>query len=181
MKRYFWMALLGTLLMGCGKESPQTQSSPEVVAVAPEPMPDPVLRAPDHFYTMRDGFEYGYERTLSSNEINNGQAATTLVMIRYAGNKNGKHQIYNEDNGVFSVFECSVPCEFVKSMVFVDGEHVRTERMRAAGTIAEAALLDAQNGKLEQAERKRKSQPNKSYHLWFDEDNGPQLTPIQTH
>lgn len=180
MRQLLLVLLAMFLLVGCNKPAPSSDmpSVPQTPAVK-APAPIPVPQKSSHFYTMRDGYEYGYERQLSVNEANSGQAATTLIMLQYAGEKNGKFQVYHEEKGVFSVFECAEPCEFIKSMVFYNGHLVKTERMRATGTIAEAALMDARGGMLDQAIRARDSQPTKRFNIWFDEKTGYKTTPVE--
>ena len=58
-------------------------------------------------------------------------------------------------------------------------EHIKTERIKGGtGSIAGAALTDAINGKLEQAKVTRRSDKSKKVHIWFNEDSGVELTPI---
>jgi hypothetical protein len=128
---------------------------------------------------MRDGNEYGYERAISQDEQNQGQATNQLLMVKYAGQKDGKHQVYVQDKQTFGVFECSAQCDYIKGMTFLGNEHIKTERMKGGPeSVAGAALADAINGKLEQAKVAKKSDKSKKMHIWFSEEHGIELTPI---
>ncbi len=182
MKRLLILMVAGLLLGGCNKTNATAEKAvpkPVAAAPAPIPMPEPELRQPDHFYSMREGYLYGYERKLSVNEANNGQASTTVLMFQYAGEKDGKHQVLSEEKNVFTVFECAGECEFIKVMLCVGGELYKVERIRAANTVVAAVLLDAKNGKLEQVVREKRSHPNKKFHIWFNERAGFQMTEIK--
>ncbi len=168
------------VLLGCGEAKteaakPAAQST-ETVSEAPE------AAAPaksDHYYSMRDGDEYGYERAISQDEQNQGQAANQLLMVKYAGQKDGKYQVYVQDKQTFGVFECSAQCDYIKSMTFFGKEHIKTERMKGGPeSVAGAALTDAINGKLEQAKVAKKSDKSKKMHIWFSEEDGIELTSI---
>lgn len=169
-------------LLGCGESKTETpkqtnQSVETATPGAPPEQASPVK--PDHFYSMRDGNEYGYERAISNEEQNQGQAANKLLMLKFAGQKDGKYQVYTQDKQTFGVFECSAPCDYIKTMVFFGKEHIKTERIKGGtGSIAGAALTDAINGKLEQAKVTRRSDKSKKVHIWFNEDSGVELTPI---
>lgn len=168
--------ILGTfallLLAGCGsKESAAPQQA------AQEPAPAEIQQAPskpDHNYAMKDGLEYGYEPALSADAQNAGQAASKLMMFKYAGEKDGKHQVYFKDGPNLIVAECSNPCDFVKTMQFFQQAHIKTERLRAAPELLIWLVLeDAMNGKLEQYHPTR---DGKKYNVWFTEE-GPKQTP----
>lgn len=139
--------LTAMVLTGCEGESKAsgeaapTTAPTEQAAVAPAPN-----------YAMEDGGAYGYEQALTEQDKAQGKAGNSLVMVSYAGEKDGKHQIFLHDSG-FTVFECGNPCEFFKVMMFTnDGEHVRTDRMRAnPEMIASMAMSDAQHGFMKRA------------------------------
>lgn len=162
-------ALLGAMLMaGCGEKVPETQA-----AAAPE--------APkvEHNYSLKDGIEYGYEQAVSQDQQNAGHVASTLMMFKYAGAKNGIHQTYmTSEAGAVTVAECANPCEFIKVMVFVGGQHASTERMRAKdGSIGALVMDDAINGQLEQGFEEENGQ---KFTLWFDEKDGVKITQANT-
>ncbi|MFC3874855.1 hypothetical protein [Neisseria musculi] len=131
---------------------------------------------PDHFYSLQDGQEYGYESAISQDQANAGQAASNIIMIRFAGEKDGKYQIYGKENQVYSVFECDKNCQFIKSMVFVDNQLIRKEMLKGGNdSVASFAFMDAINGKLEKSVEESKG---KKYHIWFTE-KGKQRTEIK--
>lgn len=165
MKKLIAVVLVGVMLNGCGnKESAQAK----IIEPAPKL---------DHGYSMKDGYEYGYEQAISADQQNAGQAATTLMMFKYVGQKNGMHQAYSKGaDGAITVAQCSNPCDFIKVMVFYQGEYLRTERMKATdGTVGWMVMADAINGKLEQYVADRNG---KKMHIWFDEKNGVITTPV---
>lgn len=166
MEKLIGVVLAGLMLVGCGKETQTTSFKPTAQAVAPA-----LVRT--HNYSLKDGYEYGYERALTVDEANKGQAASSLVMARFVGQRDGKYQVYvkNEDApGYVEVAECTNPCEFMKNMVFNQGEHVSTERLRVAPRVMGWLMLeDAINGQLEQYHLKS---DGRKYSVWFDEQKG---------
>lgn len=129
-----------------------------------------------HNYSLKDGYQYGYERAISTEDANQGKAASELLMVRYAGTKGGDFQAYVIDGSLIAVFQCSSPCEFIKIMTFMNYEHIKTDRMRAVeGTMGWSVMSDAINGKLDQYIGQRNG---KNVHVWFDEKNGAISTPI---
>lgn len=165
-KLYLFVALLSLALAGCGNGQ-QTSAIPEKPAQVVPPMP-----VKDHEYSLKDGVEYGYERAVSAEEANQGKAASQLLMVRYAGTKGGDYQAYIKDGLVIAVFQCSNPCEFIKIMTYLDGEHVKTERMRATeGTVGWSVMADAINGKLQPYVGERNG---RKFNVWFDERKGVQ-------
>lgn len=150
-------------------------------ASAPKPAAEIALETPkiDHYYALKDGTEYGYEQAVSVDSANAGQAASTLLMFKYAGEKDGVYQAYaKESTGAITALECNNPCEFIKINVFYNGEHLKTERMKATeGTIGWSVMADAINGKLEQHVAKHKKTGQKA-HVWFSEHDGMVVTPI---
>lgn len=163
MKKLMLVAAM-LILVGCGQES-KTQAH----VVAPPP-----VKA--YNYSLKDGYDYGYERAISAEDASQGKAASELLMARYAGTKDGAYQAYIKDGLVVAVFQCSNPCEFIKIMTFVDGEHIKTDRMRATeGTIGWSIMADVINGQMEQYVGQ---QNGKKVHVWFDEQKGVVTTPI---
>ena len=77
------------------------------------------------------------------------------------------------------MLQCNNPCDFIKVMVFLDGEHIKTERVKAvAGSIGWTVMSDAINGRLEQYIQMNK-QTNKKVNVWFAEQEGMEATPIK--
>lgn len=173
MKNLFIVVAFAVAISGCGK-----QETPVAEASAPAKImpPAPVKK---HHYSLRDGYEYGYERAISNEDRNKGQAASALTMAKYAGQQDGKYQVYiknPEAPGAIVVAECTNPCEFLKSMVFYQGSLVSSERMRVApGVIGWMMLEDAINGELEQFVTEKN---NRKGTVWFDEKKGLIITPL---
>lgn len=171
MKLWIYSAIvLG--LAGCGNSDKAAAPPVEVEKTAQVVPPKSVK---DHNYSLRDGLEYGYESAVSDNDKNNGQVASKLSMFRYVGTRDGKYQVYSKEDSVITVAECDNPCEFMKVMVFSDGTHFKTERMRATeGSLGWYVMQDAINGKMDQAiwvsnDRKVKKD------IWFSEKKGMQF------
>ena len=169
------MVLSGVLLAGCDSGQNTQQAS-----AGENPPAEIAPAAPkiDHWYSMKDGYQYGYEQGISQNQQNAGQVAAPLAMFKYAGQKDGKYQTYMQDDasGAIVVAECSNPCDFMKTMTFLQGELVKTDHMKAAeGSIGWEVMADAINGKLEQYVA---NNHGKKMHVWFDEHKGIITTPI---
>lgn len=147
----------------------------QVVVESQEPTAQP--REAQHYYSMRDGNEYGYEMALSQDAINQGQVAPTMAMFRYHGSRDGKFQASTTESGdVTTTLECSNPCEFMKIIVSSKSlGHIKTERMRAAeGAVGWYVMQDAINGKMEQYIGQRNG---KKYTVWVEE-SGVIKTPV---
>ena len=174
MKNKLVLSILLMALTGCGQQQPAAVSQEKPVAeVAPEA---PVI---DHYYSMKDGYEYGYEMSVSQDDANAGQVASKLLMFKYAGQKDNIYQVFSKDqSGAYDVIQCENPCKFFKEMIFYDGRLIKVERMSATeGSLGWSVLSDAINNKLEQYIGKNKSTGQK-VNLWFDEENGMTATPI---
>ncbi len=169
MIRSIFLLVMVGMLAGCGNGTAPSASA-EQAKIAPEP---PRI---DHYYSMQDGLEYGYEAAISQDAANAGQVATKLMMFRYAGSQGAKHQVYSKDGATVLAIECSNPCDFIKMMTFFQGEHVSTDRIRATeGNLATMVIMDAVNGKLE---RFFTEKDGKKVAFWFDEKSGPQRIPV---
>jgi hypothetical protein len=176
MKKLGAVIIIGLMLSGCGNET-KTQTQAEIpVAQATAPA---IVR--NHNYSLKDGLSYGYERMVTVDETNNGQAASSLLMAKFAGKREGKYQVFMDDDqstDTFIVIECTASCDFLKSMLFYQGQYVRSERIRAApGTIGWMMLEDAINGDLEQYESE---DGGKKYSIWFDEKKGIIEQPVSS-
>jgi len=171
MNKYLVAILMAVVVSGCGQEKPAVDAA--VSAEIAEPTPKI-----DHYYSLKDGLEYGYEQAVSQDAQNAGQVAQSLMMFKFAGKSGDLYQAYNKDaSGAITVAECSNPCEFIKVMVFYNGSHMSTERLRATdGTIGWLVMSDAINGKLEQYLVEKEG---KKFSVWFDEKTGPKTTPVE--
>lgn len=159
------------LLAACNQEPAGAIVVPEQAEIAPAPVKI------DHYYSMKDGHEYGYELAVSQDASNAGQVAETLIMFKFAGEKDGAYQAYTkESTGAISVVQCNNPCDFMKVMVFFNGEHIKTDRLKATeGSIGWLVMADAINGKMQQYVGDKNG---KKVHVWFAEQGGMQSTQI---
>lgn len=123
--------------------------------------------APLHYYSMQAGDEYGYERDVSDDQKQAGIAASPLVMIRFAGEKKGRYQIFSSSGNLRTVFDCEKPCDFIRVRTFVDGDEAAVDHMRRVkGSIAYYAMEDAMQGRLAQHFIMRKGQ---RLTLWYSD------------
>jgi hypothetical protein len=182
-----YVLLAGLSLTGCGGEQKPVQTSPNSTAsqvsgdvptpVVPEAKPAEQPAA-EHFYSLKEGNEYGYEHAISDDEQNKGQAAARLTMFKFAGVQDGRYQVYTKNKSVIQVIECDKECKFIKVMTFVNGNHMQTERIAGGnGSIASSVMQDAINGRLERAVTTSKTDGSRKY-VWFSEDNGISYTPV---
>lgn len=171
MKKLLLVAVL-MALTGCNqKAAPVAEPVAQAVIVPEVPMID-------HYYAMKDGFAYGYQRQLAADDINAGTASIPLIMASYAGEKNGKHQVFSNLDGAYFVVECEAKCDYLKLMSFnnISGKFISRELIKAeAGVVATNMIVDAINGKLEQFEPEKNG---KKYHVWFDQEKGFTSTPL---
>lgn len=135
--------ILSLLLIGCGPtENNQTESATAVEIQTPEE---------SHYYSVHSDGEYGYERALSEDDKKAGQVASTVMLFKYLGTKNGLYQVmHTESEGVDVVIECENPCKFMRAYTLVDYKQARKEMIAAtAGTIGSMVIADAIGGKLQ--------------------------------
>lgn len=154
--------LICALLVGCGHNKDDFSQPKETQA---QEVSAPL---PTHNYAVYLDDEYGYQPALSENQLNNGQVASTLFMLKYLGEKNGKYQLFTKQNdNVMTVMECQNPCQFIKLHHLVNGIGVvKTEVMEAApDSIGKLAFDDAINGELQQFV---KEDGGKRYTVWLD-------------
>ena len=174
MKRLVLLTAISAMfaLTACDQNKVAPQAAPEQAAIVPEPV------KVDHYYSMKDGVEYGYEQGLSQDAQNAGQAATKLMMFKFSGQKNGVYQVFSaEKSGATVTLQCENPCNYIKSMSFYQLEHTGTERMKATeGTVGWAVMADAINGKLEKFQAEKNG---KKFEVWFDEKKGMTATQIK--
>ena len=45
---------------------------------------------------MKDGYEYGYEQAISQDAADSGQVATSLLMFKFVGEKDGNYQVFSK-------------------------------------------------------------------------------------
>ena len=111
---------------------------------------EPVASSPNYppNYAVEDGGEYGYQGKISQKAVDSGIAQIPLIMIRYIGEKDGTYTVAQYEGAVKEVSSCKRPCEFIKTVTYVDGEVYSKEIMPADRTILQAALADAINGYL---------------------------------
>lgn len=160
-----WAGCIGIaalMFSGCGKDSgnqasaasqpaPSPVTPAAVTQVAPEPVAPP---PPRHSYAMVDNGTYGYEPALSEEDIRKGTATKPLIMMRYAGNKNGTYVVLilgqdANDSSVVSRVSCQVPCEFAKSEAMAGDTVLKTETLRVTpDSLVGAMLTDAAAGQL---------------------------------
>ena len=186
------IVLLLAGLAGCGDQTaaPKTEASgsaatsnasttateeSEEQAAAPEQAAEP-----KHYYAMTENGEYGYEAGVSEDDQQGGQVAANLIMVKFAGEKDGKFQVFYRDSNVRSAYhvsECENPCRYMKSMTFLNGKHIKTERAtNTEGSLGWAWMSDAINGEMERGTIESKKS-GKSF-VWFDEKAGMQTTPV---
>lgn len=128
------------------------------------------------YYSLKDGYEYGYEKVLSDADVKAGKVASTLIMFKYAGKKDNTYQVFNTDQSVYTVFQCKEPCEFIQIMTFDDSRILSKETMRAVyGSVAQVVMDDARNGMLEQYVGEA---TGVKVNVWFDESKGVIATPV---
>lgn len=170
MKKAMWM-LMVLALAGCGDEAGTKgiSSEPAEAEVVP-----PVKA--EHLYSVEDNGEYGYERGISQNDQQEGRVANSLLMFRFAGQRDGKYQAYHKEGPAVVAMECSNPCEFIKAMTFYDGELIKKEMVRATeGSIGWSVMSDAINGYMKPYVAGKQG---KEYQLTFDEKRGIQKVPV---
>jgi hypothetical protein len=174
MKLRWPFALIATaavlVVAGCGDQRTpavaKNEALPEVVT--------PPKR--DHNYEVREDMDYGYAAAISQNAQNGGQVAPKILMFKYAGQRDGKHQVHASDGVNFTAIECSSPCEVMKIMNFIDKDYlrgtVRVERIKnQPGTIANLVMDDALHGRLNNYGMSR---GNQTFQVWVDEKVGYQ-------
>jgi hypothetical protein len=151
-------SILG-LVSGCDEKptpSAQTnaaspsQSAPAIAEAVKDQPPAP----PEHSYAMSEDGEYGYQKALSDDDIKAGRATAALLMVRYAGEKNGTRSIKIVDGDVSNMFSCSAPCKFVKRRIFFAGRLMKTETVPVTdGSVIQAVMSDAFNDQLKVYDR----------------------------
>lgn len=117
--------------------------------VQPVSMPS-IPAIPDHFYAIKDGNEYGYEKAISEEDRKKGQVAADVLMFNYLGEKDGAYQVMLKEGDQRTVAECTAPCEFTKIYTFSGTQFIQKKMMKLTPeTILSSVLHDAMNGKLD--------------------------------
>lgn len=157
---------------------PPPSAAPEAQVAVPADAVTPVP-AKTHNYSLKEGTEYGYDAGISNDAGNSGQVANKIIMIRFAGERAGKLQAFMQEKSVHTVMECERPCEIVKIMAFYQGEHVKTERIRAnGGSLARIVMEDAMSGALKPSRMKGRND-SEMFSVWFDEQKGMTRTLVK--
>lgn len=177
MKTLLLINVLIAMLAGCGKaEAPQAVIQAPAAASAPSTPPPP----PKPGYVLKDGGRYGYESGLTPEDKAAGKLVATVVMLAYAGKRNGKHQflaISDQDMRSASprwmrAFDWAPGDEFVRESVYYNGKFSEKTFVRANPKILiMAAMHDAESGFLDRYQHQRiKSKP--AIYVFCDEKGG---------
>ena len=144
----YLIVIAALFIAGCDSSATNSQATqPTAEDIKPaSTTPEAAPETPAHYYSVEDGGEYGYQRSVSKNDADSGQAQSALVMMRYLGEKGGIYTIAQYDGGVKGITSCKMPCEFMKVVVSVGGQTISKSIVPANGTIAQAALADAMRG-----------------------------------
>lgn len=162
--------MAAVLLVGCGQQDAPKSAAPEIAPVV----------LPEHNFVMRDGMKYGYPAAISEEARKAGQVAETLVMVLYAGEKDGKQQVHIIDGVSVSAFECESPCQHIKVMSYIDNPYLKNQiKVEYIATRPDSLgylmMQDALRGKLDQY---GVGDENKRYTVWVDEKKGMQRTLV---
>ena len=84
------MALL--LIAGCSQQNSTSTAASQPAISDASAASEAVVEK--HNYVVKDGLEYGYESELSQNDKDQGKVANTVLMFRFAGEKDGRYQVY---------------------------------------------------------------------------------------
>lgn len=151
------MACMALAVAGCGDNKAGPAASSAAAPVANE---SPVRVMPTHFYTVKDGSEYGYEQAISEADRQQGKAAASLMMFSYLGRKGDTYQVMLKVDEVRTIAECTKPCEFAKIYTFVGNQFANKEMLKLAPTaIVTTVFADAINNQLDPLLGEQKSTP----------------------
>ncbi|CAJ4709210.1 lipoprotein [Burkholderia pseudomallei] len=107
---------------------------------------------PPHQYAMEQDGTYGYEPTLSEDDVRSGKATKPLVMMRYVGRRDGTYVLLliDPDNENYATrVTCQAPCNFAKLQTMSGTMVLKTETIRVApNSLIGAMLDDALSGQL---------------------------------
>lgn len=139
------------------------------------------VAAQDHNYVSRDGMQYLYPSAITPQQRQAGQVGEQILAFSYLGSRGGKHQVMMNEGSVYAVMECDIPCVYVKSMSFIEGQsndQILVQRFAAApGSVISAVMQDVAGGHLEVRTSERKGKPHS---VWLDEKKGLQYQLIQS-
>lgn len=166
--------------------APRDKPAARTALLPAPPAPAPAA-APsrEHYYDFKEGIDYGYTAELSETQRQAGQAASNVIVVNYAGQRDGKYQIHMRQGTMLFAFECSVPCDVMKILSVLDADDLRqqvtVERVRPSpGMIAAMALRDAASGKLEEyVEYIDGDRKGRHVTLWVDERRGLTRTIVK--
>jgi hypothetical protein len=133
-----------------------------------------------YYYDLKEGVDYGYTALQQP-----GQAGRSIIMVSYAGQRDGKYQVHTRQATLVSAFECSAPCDVIKVMSVIDADGLRrtvnVERIRAApNMIGAMALADAMAGRLESYVEYIDNTPKgRQAEVWVDEQKGLTRTVLK--
>lgn len=129
-----------------------------------------------HNYVYQDGQRYSYELAVSELDQMQGRLAAELFTVLYLGTMDGVAQLVEVAGERYTVYECEIPCRYVKVMTFYQQEHLRTDYVKAApGTVAYAAFEDVAAGALAPYVTTRNGE---EVYSWVDEKDGIQRRPV---
>lgn len=168
------MALL--LIVGCSQQNNTSTAASQPAISDASAASEAVVEK--HNYVVKDGLEYGYESELSQNDKDQGKVANTVLMFRFAGEKDGRYQVYIKQGDLSEVAECEKPCDYIKIMRFSGNVMIDKEMVSGRNqSIGRMALDDAINGYMEQFVGTPTRGGTKPYHVWFTEQ-GRILEPV---
>lgn len=99
------------------------------------PVPAAMPAPPPHQYAMEQDGTYGYEPTLSEDDVRSGKATKPLVMMRYVGRRDGTYVLLliDPDNENYATrVTCQAPCNFAKLQTMSGTMVLKTETIRVA-------------------------------------------------
>lgn len=147
---------LASLCISSPAQPPQDMASAQISQIPQLSPDDPNLKAaaasakPMHFYTMREGTEYGYEQAISDDEKRSGVSSKPLLLAHYLGKKDGEVTVIVATNNYdYSYVSCRHPCEFLHIKEFNRGMFAGEERLKNTfGSVIYDIMQDAMSGQL---------------------------------
>ena len=162
------MACMALAVAGCGDKAVPVASSAAPVVAASVVAEPPAQVMPTHFYAVKDGNEYGYEKGLSDADRQQGKAAASLMMFSYLGRKGDTYQVMMQMDNVRSIAECTKPCEFAKIYTFVGNQFSAKEMLKLTPVaIVSSVFADAMNNQLDPLLGEQKGTP---VTFWVDSE-----------
>ena len=158
-------AALGMYLLN----KPGVANQPAQVARLDLPAPPAhapqLIKLPAHRYSIKDGFEYSYEKALSASDKIAGSVATPMITVRFLGEREGRFQLFHKENAVIiAVYDCDRACEYATIHKYINEDYAGNEKMRvAAGSVIGAIFEDAIAGKLDVHLYQRSGKPMQGF------------------